>query len=241
MTVTATPPTHASPPPTGALLRAPCRFTAVRNQNVREAYLAEVLLVVGSSVLLARGLQSLVTERGLFRTVQKVSSATEALAVAVRGSAMIVVDGGAGTSQDLSRTCLNLLGAAPQCRVIVISAPADPAAFRSCFDSGISGWVYADSDDLAIATALEMAHRGQRFIDSRVAINTTERSSGGAQPLTHREREVLSVLSEGCSNRAIAKRLAISETTVKGHVSSILAKLGAESRLKAALMASELP
>ena len=53
------------------------------------------------------------------------------------------------------------------------------------------------------------------------------------EALTPREREVLEVLAQGLSNRAIASRLAISEHTVKFHVSSIFAKLGAENRTDA--------
>ncbi|MEU9885537.1 response regulator transcription factor [Sphaerisporangium sp. NPDC051011] len=243
MTVT---PIRATPRPDAAIARTTSHVTPARARHETEGSLADVLLVVSSNVLVRRGLQALLSERGLFVNVQAVASAAEALAVAAgTGPLMIALDGGASASQSLSRTCRDLLRAAPQSKVIVIAAPADTDVFRSCFNSGVLAWVCPDSDDLAIVTALEMVHRGQRFLDPRVALrNATEpaiqRSQQVAYHLTRREYEVLSLLSEGCSNRAISTRLAISETTVKGHVSSILAKLGAESRLEAALMASQV-
>jgi two-component system, NarL family, nitrate/nitrite response regulator NarL len=65
---------------------------------------------------------------------------------------------------------------------------------------------------------------------------------GGAHrrpQLSGREREVLDLLAEGCSNRVIARRLQLSEATVKGHVSNLLGKLGASSRLEALVRASD--
>jgi DNA-binding NarL/FixJ family response regulator len=57
--------------------------------------------------------------------------------------------------------------------------------------------------------------------------------------LTQREREVLELLAEGCSNRLIAERLFLAETTVKGYVSNLLDKLHATSRLQVVIRASE--
>jgi two-component system nitrate/nitrite response regulator NarL len=61
--------------------------------------------------------------------------------------------------------------------------------------------------------------------------------TGPAEPLTPREAEILEALSSGASNRAIAHRLGIRESTVKFHVNSILAKLGAQSRTEAVALA----
>jgi two-component system, NarL family, nitrate/nitrite response regulator NarL len=69
-----------------------------------------------------------------------------------------------------------------------------------------------------------------------------ESTVGGAaavsgMPLTAREREILEMMADGASNRAIASRLAISRHTVKFHVAAILAKLGARSRTEAVALA----
>lgn len=93
--------------------------------------------------------------------------------------------------------------------------------------------------------ALQSVVTGHRVIDPRIAQTLATdhvrvlRGETLTVVLTSREREVLELLAEGCSNRLIAERLFIAETTVKGYVSSLLEKLGAKSRLQAVIRASE--
>ena len=77
---------------------------------------------------------------------------------------------------------------------------------------------------------------GARLLGGRVPVDVLNLSAG-EEPLTAREREVLESLSQGLSNKQIARRLQISEHTVKFHVSSIYAKLGAGSRTEAVSLA----
>jgi DNA-binding NarL/FixJ family response regulator len=232
--------------PDAVSARAASHFPRSGAQHDINGTHAGLLLVVSPYALVRRGLQAVLSERGLLVRVEGVATATEALSAAARTSpSMIAVDAAAVPPESLSLICQDLLRAAPDSKIIVIAAPMNMHAFHSCFNSGILAWVCPDSDDLAITTALEMAHRGQRFVDPRVALGSVTvhpsmKTHQAAHALTRRECEVLTLLSEGCSNRSISSRLTISETTVKGHVSSILAKLGAESRLEAALMAPQL-
>jgi DNA-binding NarL/FixJ family response regulator len=76
----------------------------------------------------------------------------------------------------------------------------------------------------------------QTLADDLVSVLRGEKQ---AIQLTVREREVLDLLAEGCSNRMIAERLFIAETTVKGYVRSLLEKFGASSRLQAVVRATE--
>ena len=91
---------------------------------------------------------------------------------------------------------------------------------------------------LAAANGLSaMPHAlGARLLGGRVPVDVLNLSAG-EEPLTAREREVLELLSQGLSNKQIARRLQISEHTVKFHVSSIYAKLGAGSRTEAVSLA----
>jgi DNA-binding NarL/FixJ family response regulator len=90
-----------------------------------------------------------------------------------------------------------------------------------------------------LAAAIRAVHAGllalhpDALVPSRVADTTVE---AGA-PLTTREREIVELMAEGASNRVIASRLAISRHTVKFHVASVLAKLGARSRAEAVAVA----
>jgi NarL family two-component system response regulator LiaR len=91
-----------------------------------------------------------------------------------------------------------------------------------------------------VVEAVRAAAEGGSVLDPGVAAVLVQRVRDGADtgPLTtlsRREREVLAALSQGRSNREIARRLSLSEETVKTHVSSILAKLGLQDRTQAAI------
>ena len=92
-----------------------------------------------------------------------------------------------------------------------------------------------------IAAALVAAARGLAVLDPSLAGGWIRPPEGPPREgLTAREGEVLSLLAEGLSNKAVAARLGISEHTAKFHVNAILAKLGAESRSAAIVKAARL-
>ena len=121
--------------------------------------------------------------------------------------------------------------------------------------AGAAGFLLKTAEPAEITTALRRVHDGGTVIAPEVAgrlvdafVSGRERTAAESPPaqvqaavpeleLTAREEEVLDCLAEGLSNVRIARKLGISETTVKTHVSRVLAKLGVESRLQAALAA----
>ncbi|SDC62140.1 response regulator [Actinokineospora iranica] len=123
-------------------------------------------------------------------------------------------------------------------RVLVITSFAEPAAIVPAVRAGAAGYVYKDVDPQALAVAIRSVHAGHVLLHPSVARLLAE---GDARPggttLTAREREVLGELAHGRSNREIARGLALSEKTVKAHVSAILSKLGVHDRTQAALYA----
>ncbi len=123
-------------------------------------------------------------------------------------------------------------------RVLVITSFTEPTAVLPAIRAGASGYVYKDVDPPALAAAIRAVHAGHVLFHPDVARML---AAGGAQPaaptLTAREREVLVEVARGRSNREIAKALAVSEKTVKTHVSAILGKLDVQDRTQAALYA----
>ena len=95
----------------------------------------------------------------------------------------------------------------------------------------------SDATAEELATAIAAARAGLLVLHPDALKSSTEaraaRSRIGATALTAREHEILEMIAEGMSNRIIANRLGISSQTVKFHVASILAKLGAGSRTEA--------
>jgi DNA-binding NarL/FixJ family response regulator len=123
-------------------------------------------------------------------------------------------------------------------RVLIITSFTEPSAVLPAIRAGAAGYVYKDVDPPALAAAIRAVHAGHVLLHPDVArlLSTDERHVTGVR-LTAREREVLAELAQGRSNREIARIFAVSEKTVKTHVSAILAKLGVQDRTQAALHA----
>ncbi|HEY0807089.1 MAG TPA: response regulator transcription factor [Pseudonocardiaceae bacterium] len=123
-------------------------------------------------------------------------------------------------------------------RVLIITSFTEPSAVLPAIRAGAAGYVYKDVDPPALAAAIRAVHAGHVLLHPDVArlLSTDEQHVTGVR-LTAREREVLAELAQGRSNREIARIFAVSEKTVKTHVSAILAKLGVQDRTQAALHA----
>lgn len=123
-------------------------------------------------------------------------------------------------------------------RVLVITSFPEPAAVLPAVRAGASGYVYKDVDPPALAAAIRAVHAGHVLLHPDVArlLAAGEAAPAGVR-LTAREHQVLAEIAHGRSNREIARALALSEKTVKTHVSAILTKLGVQDRTQAALYA----
>jgi DNA-binding NarL/FixJ family response regulator len=108
---------------------------------------------------------------------------------------------------------------------------------------GARGVLLRDAAPDRLAAALDAVARGLLVVDPALTELLPRRRPGDpalVEPLTPREAEVLQLLAEGLSNKAIAARLGISEHTAKFHVNAILGKLGAETRTEALVHAARL-
>jgi NarL family two-component system response regulator YdfI len=124
--------------------------------------------------------------------------------------------------------------------VILLTAPFSRAELRRAYQSGVRAVLPRDASPAEIAAAIESVASGLAVVtpeDLETLLPgsdiSMEEELAVGEPLTPRETEVLAMLAEGAGNKQIATRLRISEHTVKFHVSSILAKLGAASRTEA--------
>lgn len=126
---------------------------------------------------------------------------------------------------------------------VVVSG--DPAVGPALRGLGLPGWsvLPAEASAEQVVAAVNAAAQGLAVVPADTAANVfglraTEEGDALQEPLTPRELEVLQLVSEGLSNKLIARRLQISEHTVKFHVSSTYAKLGAASRTEAVSVAA---
>lgn len=132
--------------------------------------------------------------------------------------------------------------AGSRARVLVVTSFTEQRTVVPALRAGAAGYVYKDVDPEALAGAIRSVHAGHVLLQPEVAdvlLSQEEPGSGQGRggTLTEREREVLSLIAEGRSNREIARALVLSEKTVKTHVSNILMKLDLSDRTQAALWA----
>ncbi len=129
--------------------------------------------------------------------------------------------------------------ALPVAALLPDEGPATEAAA-----AGVRGLLLRNTEPATLAAALEAVARGLTVVDPTLAATILpDRDRAAPAPvedLTPREREVLQLLAEGLPNKVIADRLAISEHTVKFHVTAIMGKLGAQSRTEAVTRAARL-
>jgi DNA-binding NarL/FixJ family response regulator len=118
-------------------------------------------------------------------------------------------------------------------RTLIVTSFTDRRSVLPAVRAGARGYLSKDVEPEALVAAVRAVHAGHLLLEP----DLTEALLAAPQELTARESQVLALLAEGRSNREIARALALSEKTVKTHVSSILLKLRLADRTQAALYA----
>ena len=133
----------------------------------------------------------------------------------------------------------------PEVKVLVLTTYDDDEWVFDAIRAGASGYLLKDTPRDELVKAIRGTMLGRSYVDPAVAgkmlgqlsSRQTQPASLITQKLTERETEVLRLIGKGMSNTDIAKRMFLSEGTVRNHVSSILAKLGVSDRTQAAVIA----
>jgi two-component system response regulator DesR len=124
----------------------------------------------------------------------------------------------------------------PFCRIVILTTFGRSGYLRRAMDSGAVGFLLKDAPATTLAGALRRVMAGERVVDPDLALAAL---SAGANPLTGRERDVLAAALDGSSVAAIASHLALSEGTVRNHLSTAIQKLGVHNRVEAARLAEQ--
>ena len=133
----------------------------------------------------------------------------------------------------------------PSVPVVVVSATDDPVVIRRCMEFGASGFIPKTLGVEAMRGAIKRVLDGGIWTPPDVDLTAVSDAETGElvarmATLTPQQVRVLMMLSEGLLNKQIAFQLAVSEATVKAHVSAILQKLGVESRTQAVIAAAKI-
>ena len=138
--------------------------------------------------------------------------------------------------QDGITAAAELRAKLPSCRVLILTVFGRPGYLRKAVDAGISGFLLKDAPPDELASAIRRTARGEKVIDSQLAVAAL---SEGSSPLTPRERDVLAMSTRGASVEDIARSLHLTNGTVRNHLSIAIQKLNARNRVEAARIAEE--
>ena len=202
------------------------------------------VVIVDDHVVVRTGLRMLIESRPGIIVVGEASNGAEALAVVARTQPdIIVLDLDLGGESGLD--CLPALRTtASTARLLVLTGVRDPELHRRAVRLGSMGLVRKEEAAEVLLQAIEKVHVGEVWLEPAMIASvlgemTGTRASQLLDPeaakiasLTEREREVVTLMSQGLRNKQIAERLGISETTVRHHLTSIFAKLGVKDRLE---------
>jgi DNA-binding NarL/FixJ family response regulator len=127
----------------------------------------------------------------------------------------------------------------PSVNVVVLTAFSDRGRILSAIDAGAVGYLLKDAEPDELIRGLQAAARGESPLAPKAAqALVAARAEQQTDPeLTPREQEVLALLADGLPNKLIARRLDISEKTVKAHLTNIFHRIGVTDRTQAALWA----
>lgn len=123
----------------------------------------------------------------------------------------------------------------PAAKFIVLTTYSGDVQAVRAFKAGATGYILKKMLRKELIDTIRSVHGGLRRVPPEIALEMAEHVD--ADTLTFREVEVLRAISQGCSNKIVGERLGISEDTVKTHMTSILAKLQANDRTHAVLIA----
>ena len=122
----------------------------------------------------------------------------------------------------------------PSCRVIILTTFGRAGYLRRAMESGAVGFLLKDAPASDLARAIRRVMNGERVVDPGLAASAL---SEGVSPLTEREREVLSASENGATIEDLARKLYLSEGTVRNYLSTAIKKLGVRNRVEAARLA----
>lgn len=130
----------------------------------------------------------------------------------------------------------------PQTKVIALTSFRDDELVQRVIQAGAIGYLLKNVSGGDLAHAIRAAHAGRPTLApeaTQALIHAATRPAAPGHDLTARERDVLALMVKGLNNTEIAARLIVSPSTIKGHVSNILGKLGVTSRTEAVALAVE--
>src|SRR4051812_30962145 len=194
------------------------------------------LLIADDHPMVRDGLVALFDGAADIHIIGTASNGQEAIDVAEREHADVVLMDLAMPGMDGTEATRVLARTRPDTRVVVLTSFSEHDRILEALDAGAVGYLLKDAEPDELLRGIRAAAAGDAPFSPRAARALLPRASRNPlEHLTERERQVLDLLAAGLTNKVIASRLGIAEKTVKTHLTSIFATLDVHDRVQAAL------
>jgi DNA-binding NarL/FixJ family response regulator len=198
------------------------------------------VMLVDDHAVVRGGIAQLVEAAGDMEVVGTAADGAEALEVArARRPDVVLMDLQMPEMDGVAATRA-ILGEDLGAQVVILTSYSDGERIIGALDAGAVGYLLKDAEPEDILEGIRAVSRGESPLHPRAArqLLTSRRTEGERAPqLTERETEVLRLVRQGLANKQIARRLGISERTVKAHLTSVFQRLDVADRTQAALWA----
>lgn len=205
------------------------------------------ILIVDDHEVVRLGLKALLEQHPHFEVIAEAGNAKEAMEQVERFLPDVVLMDIRLPGSSGIEACEEITTNYPEIKVIMLTSYAEDEMLFSAIRSGASGYVLKQISADGLISAIEAVGRGEALLDPAVTQRVfqevrravREEEASAFATLSQQEKHVLLLVSEGRTNREIAKSLFLGEGTVRNYVSSILSKLGVSNRAEAAAYAVE--
>ena len=195
--------------------------------------------------LVRRGLRQFLEEEGDLEIVGEAGGAVEALAMIEQIAPHVAILDVRLPDGDGIEVCREVRSRLPATQCLILTSYADERALVEAIVAGAAGYVLKETRASELVESIRALARGEDLIDpatrreALAKVGPAAAVGAGGHALSPQEERILDLIGQGLSNREIAQSLHLAEQTVKNYVSRVMAKLGFERRVQAALYATQ--
>lgn len=200
------------------------------------------VLLVDDHEVVRVGLRSLLSREPTIEVVGEAGTAADAVAQAARLQPDVIIMDVRLPDSSGVEACREIKSTDPRVQIIMLTSHADEDAVFNSIMAGASGYLLKQVPGREVVRAIETVATGQSLLDPAVTQKVLEKvkrlatgqGAGGISQLSAQEQKVLALVSEGKTNREIARALGLSDKTVKNYLSHVFEKLHLSRRAEAA-------
>ena len=204
------------------------------------------VLIADDHAIVRTGLRALLNSEPSMELVGEATGGYEAIELAGKSNADILVLDISMPDLDGISVTKKIKSQFPDLRILILTVHEDEALLREAIRVGAAGYILKRAAETELISAIRAIIGGDLYVDPSMVrvllsdeIKPIATLPESAEPLTHREKEILKLIVQGYTNRQTGEELSISTRTVEGHRANLVAKLGLHSRVELVRYARE--